>query len=430
MLSYLKRNGASSTFYAVQEHLEDIRQDRGYQPELARRAPETAAFANNFMISIIVPVYDPDMAYFRVMVSSVISQYYRNFELILADGGHTDEGCFGDIIKKDSRIVYRKVGTGGGISENTNAGLALASGDFVAFMDQDDFIEPDALYELVRVLQHGADMAYTDEDKFDTRTSRYMTPNRKPDFNRYLLLSNNYICHMFAVRREIAMKAGGLRPEFDGAQDFDFILRCAELTEASKIAHAERILYHWRMHEGSTSGNPESKMYAYDAGRRVIEEYLKRHGISGKVQSTEHMGFYRMIYTEKVESSDYKVLVDGKLRPLTSDFEKILSSYFADPAVGAVGARIISRSGRILCNGYYMKKSGIIESGYLGMNTHLSGYMHRAMLQQDVQAVSNHACVIRTELADCVERDSYKTCRKIRERGYTVVLDPAVLFQE
>ena len=440
-LSYLRRNGAVSTYYAVKEYLLDMRADKEYRLHGLRKVPGPGelidkaehVFDKGFMISIIVPVFDPDMNFFMAMAESVRNQCYGNFELIMADGGYhdcSDEPYIKNLCKSDSRFKYRRISSGGGISANTNAGLEMAAGDFVAFLDQDDFIEPDTLYEIVMALQGGADIVYTDEDKFNDASGYFQTPNRKPGYNRELLLTNNYICHMFAVRRSTAESAGGFRSEFDGAQDYDFILRCTEAAAEDRIVHVPQILYHWRIHGGSTAGNPASKTYAYDAGKRALESYFERNSLQAAVTQTQHLGFYRITYTGAVPKEAYRVVIDGKLTPLTKDYEKVLSSYFVRPDIGIAGARIIGRTGRILCNGYHVKNDGMIESKYLGMDTHLSGYMHRAMLQQDTKAVSNHACIVRTELFDCIETDSYKTCRNIRERGYAAVLDPAVVFRE
>ena len=435
--SYIRRNGPEAAFYAMLDHLTELREDRKYVKE---RIKEMAGreqlasqsgfrFDNMYFISIIVPVFNPEKKSFIKMVESVLDQSYGNFELIMADGGTDNIPYISEICGRDERIRYRKI-RAGGISENTNAGLAMASGDYAAFLDQDDFLEPDALFEVVRALQDGYDIVYTDEDKFEDETGTFCTPNRKPDFNFDLLLSNNYICHLFTVRRCIAEKTGGFRKEFDGAQDYDFILRCTEEAGNDKVCHIPRILYHWRIHIGSTAGDPSSKMYAYDNGKKVLEAYLARHGFAGIVKDTEHLGFYRIEYSGNADRDSYMLLIDGSLKPLCSDYERILSSYFVRPDIGVAGARIIGRGKRIICNGYRRSSDGRIESDSAGMDTGRSGYMHRAGMVQDTQAVSNHACLIRSELSDCIEEDSYKMCRKIRERGYTVIIDPAVVFRK
>ncbi len=177
----------------------------------------------------------------------------------------------------------------------------MAGGEFVGLLDHDDLLAPNALYEIARVLEadRELDAVYTDEDKVTTELEEHFQPHLKPDFNLDLLRSNNYICHFFAVRRSIVEKVGGFRREFEGAQDHDFIFRCVE--EAGKVGHVPEILYHWRTHKASTADNPASKMYAFEAGKRAIEEHLKRTGVEGRVSHTPDLGFYRVQYPVRGE---------------------------------------------------------------------------------------------------------------------------------
>ena len=197
---------------------------------------------------------------------------------------------------KDSRIRYEILKENKSIAENSNAAMEMATGDFVGLLDHDDTLEPNALYEVARKIceDDRVDVVYTDEDKINSKGTKHLTPNMKPDFNLDLLRSNNYICHLFVVRRILMEKVGGFRKEFDGAQDYDFILRCTE--EAEKIAHVHKVLYHWRTHEKSTSDNPESKIYAFHAGRRAVEAHLQRLGIQAEVEETCDLGYYRVKY--------------------------------------------------------------------------------------------------------------------------------------
>ncbi|MBE5997847.1 MAG: glycosyltransferase, partial [Lachnospiraceae bacterium] len=194
-----------------------------------------------------------------------------------------------------NRIRYEKLEKNAGIAENTNAGISLAKGEYIGLLDHDDLLAPHALRLIAdRILKDGADMIYTDEDKVDAAGKKHFQPNFKPDFNEDLLRSNNYITHFLVVKRELAAKAGGFRSEYNGAQDYDFIFRCSETAE--KIAHIPEILYHWRTHEASTADNPESKLYAYEAGKKAIEAHLERAGESGEVSLLPEYGFYRVKY--------------------------------------------------------------------------------------------------------------------------------------
>ena len=161
-------------------------------------------------------------------------------------------------------------------------------------------ITPDALYEMADRIIKGRkqgkepEVLYSDEDKTDAGQTKVMDPHFKPDFNPDLLCSNNYITHFLVVKRELADRLGGIRKDFDGAQDYDFVLRATE--QAKVIAHIPKILYHWRMHELSTAGDGDSKSYARDAGKRAIEAHLERIGVEGSVEPTQYFGFYRVNY--------------------------------------------------------------------------------------------------------------------------------------
>ena len=246
------------------------------------------------IISIVVPLYNTPLDFYRQMVDCVRQQTYPHWQLCLADGS-TDGVDRQKCLPADERIRYEKLSENLGISGNTNAALSLAEGQWIALMDHDDFVEPTALAEMLEwALETGADMVYSDEDKVSLDRKHYYEPHFKSDYNPDLLRSNNYICHFLMVKRELLLKVGGFRQEFDGAQDYDFILRCTET--AGRIEHLPRVLYHWRMHPLSTAENPDSKTYAFEAGRRAIEEHLKRVGIAGTVERTGRPGYYRVRY--------------------------------------------------------------------------------------------------------------------------------------
>ena len=298
----------------------------------------------------------------------------------------------------------------------------------MAMLDHDDFLEDDALYYVALALQDGSDIVYTDEDKYSPETDKFFCPNRKPDFNKDLLLSNNYICHLFAVRRSIAEKVGGFRQEFDGAQDYDFILRCTEETKADKIAHISKILYHWCVSENSTADNPMSKVYAYE-GKEVLRAYLSERGLSAGVTDTRHRGYYRINYdTDIVGRDEYVLILDKKLIAMNDDYEKLLASYLQREDIGAVGGRIIGELGNIISNGYTVDSLGRRVSLYAKMHTRLSGYMHRASMQQDVEALSTHACLVRRSLIKYYEKDPIRMFENIRREGYLVLIDPEIQF--
>lgn len=274
----------------------------GYEAWFARhkadkrvlRRQKHTSFAQKPLISIVIPLYCTPLPYLKELIESVRRQSYENWQLCLADGSPDDKAK--EFLEKhygrEKRIVYQKLEENGGISVNTNAAAELAKGEYLMFCDHDDTLEPDALYEIVKAINDtDADVIYTDEDKVSMDGQHYFDPNFKPDFNLFRLRENNYICHIFVVRKSLTGETGMLRSEFDGAQDFDFILRCCE--KAKKITHIPRVLYHWRCHMDSTAADPSSKAYAYEAGRKAIREHYQRMGIDAKVDMTERPGWYR-----------------------------------------------------------------------------------------------------------------------------------------
>ena len=248
-------------------------------------------------ISIIVPTYRTPEVFLREMIDSVVNQTYGNWELCIADGSEGDsvvEAILEDDTKKDSRIKYRLLEKNLGIADNTNAALELATGDYIGLFDHDDILAENALYEIVNALQEDDyDILYTDEDKISGDGKEHNDPNFKPDFSMDLFRSHNYITHFFVVKHSIMNKIEGFRSEYDGSQDYDLMFRCIENSE--KIKHIPMILYHWRIHQNSVAGDPASKMYAYDAGKRAIEAHLKRMNIAASV---EHQGLWGMYHVK------------------------------------------------------------------------------------------------------------------------------------
>lgn len=252
-------------------------------------------FAWEPLISILIPLYNTDFLFLKEILDSVQKQSYENWELCLADASET--GRVGEYVKKhygrDSRIKYQKLTENAGISENTNKALKMASGEYVLLSDHDDVLELNALFEIIKVLNQNPklDIIYTDEDKVSFHEKKYFGPHFKPDFNLGMLRSNNYICHISVIRKTIMDQIHGFRREFDGAQDYDLMLRCVEKT--TEIHHIPKILYHWRCHPNSTAANPESKMYAFEAGRKALAQHYERCNIKAKVENTNLMGYYR-----------------------------------------------------------------------------------------------------------------------------------------
>ena len=251
------------------------------------------------LFSIVVPLYRTPKEYLEQLIRSVQNQTYGNWELCLSDGSGKDSPIR-KLLRQYTgddpriRVVFHERPLK--ISENTNAAIQLASGEYLVFTDHDDVLTPDALYEFAKAVNEDPriDVIYSDEDKMSMDGGKFFQPHMKPDFNPDLLCSVNYICHLFGARRALIESLGGLRTEYDGAQDYDLILRCTEKTE--HICHIPRILYHWRSHADSTAENPESKMYAFDAGQRAVQAHYDRLGIPAEVKKGEYLGLYRTRY--------------------------------------------------------------------------------------------------------------------------------------
>ena len=255
-------------------------------------------FLKEPLISIIVPIYNTPITFLRQMIDSVQQQSYAKWELCIGNASPEKQEIRQVLeeYKSDKRIKEIAILENKGIAENTNKAMTISEGEFIGLLDHDDLLAPNALYEVVKALNENnlAEVVYTDEDKVTADLEEHFRPHFKPDFNLDLLRSNNYICHFFVASRDLIKRVGGFRPEFNGAQDYDLILRCTE--QAKQIVHIPKILYHWRVHKASTADNPASKMYAFDAGKRAIEEHLVRCRTKGTVQHTKDLGFYRVKY--------------------------------------------------------------------------------------------------------------------------------------
>ena len=248
-----------------------------YEWWLQQHEPAVATLADGPLISVVMPTCNTPESFLHEVIASVLAQTYRNWELCICDDAsdipHVHR-ILADVGNGDPRIriTYRK--QRGGIASATNDALKLATGEYVAPLDHDDLLHPDALASVAAALiQTGADIVYTDHDCVSEYGSRRQ-PYFKPDWSLDLFLSQMYLGHLVVFRRDMVVRLGSLRPEMDGSQDYDLVLRC--LADGAKIAHVPRVLYHWRQHSGSTSANAGSKPYAHEAGRRAIQSYLDR----------------------------------------------------------------------------------------------------------------------------------------------------------
>lgn len=377
-LQYLGRNGIKDTCYAVRERLEEKkappycrRIPLAEELERQRKACEESGPVCTF--SIVVPCYRTDRDYLLKMIESVCGQTYPYWELILADATEDDSVQRPAETVKDDRIRYLRLKSNNGIAENTNQGIRAACGEYVGLLDHDDMLAEDALFWMAEAISKGREagnvpqLLYSDEDKCSGGGAEFYEPHYKENFNLDLFLSNNYICHFMVMKREL-IQCLLQRPEYDGAQDFDLALRAVSRLEGQEesIVHVPRILYHWRCHSSSTAENPRSKGYAYEAGRRAVQDYADGRGWRAVAENTKHLGFYCLRYS-------------GDLFEARKD-------------VGAIGGPLI-RKGRI-CGGRMTEEGQVF---YEHLNRRFSGYMHRASLAQDAEVLDLRNLQVREE---------------------------------
>ena len=258
--------------------------------ELDRQRKET--FSRPLRFSVVVPLYNTPPDLLREMIDSVRQQSYPDWELCLADGSdenHPEVGAYClSAAGKDSRIRYQKLEKNGGISENSNAALRMAEGDYIALLDHDDLLTPDALYEMRSAIEKtGVDFLYSDEMIFGREDPELAEIIRwKPSFSPDTLYTNNYICHLTVFSRSLPAQAGDFRQAYDGSQDHDLFLRLTR--RARGIAHVAKVLYRWRSVSGSVAEDIGNKQYAVDAGRRAVRDFLREEaGPDVRVESTD-----------------------------------------------------------------------------------------------------------------------------------------------
>ncbi len=313
---------------ASQEYMQFVEKNKLSEETLRRQREKQFKIAPT--ISIVVPTYKTPEKFLNEMIDSVEAQTYGNYELCIGDGSEDDDSVEKVVrqrMKKNKRILYRRLEKNAGISANTNGAMELATGEYIGLLDHDDLLAPNALFEVVKAMNDDPDceVFYSDEDKVNMSLDYYFEPHFKPDFSIDFLRSNNYICHFFVAKKSIIDEAGGFDPRYDGSQDHDIILKCVE--KAKKVKHIAKILYHWRSHPNSTAQNPESKMYCYEAGRDAVKAHLDRLGIPAAVELGQVYGIYRVTY-EVIGHPKVSIIIPNKdhlddLQPcLQSIFEK------------------------------------------------------------------------------------------------------------
>lgn len=470
-------------------------------------------------ISIVVPLYRTPDIFLDELIASVKNQSYKKWELCLSDGSGKDSPLtqkLKEYERKDKRIRVVHNEKQLHISANTNEALKICTGDYIAFADHDDVLTPDALYECVAAINENPkiELIYSDEDKINMDGTEYFQPHFKSDFNLDMLRCTNYFCHLVVVKRGLYEKVGLLNPVCDGAQDYDFVLRCLEKT--SQIKHIQKVLYHWRAHKDSTAENPESKSYVTEAGIHALKSHYERLGIDASIFPTEYLGIYRtkfalkekplvsviipnkdhkedlekcirsldevnnyhnieyiivennstedetFAYYKELEAKnerakvvywkgkgfnypaintygvqyakgEYLLFLNNDTEILNEDCIEELLSYCVREDVGAVGARMYYEDGTIQHAGVIVGAGGVAAHAFLNLPHDTPGYFGRAIMAQDLSAVTAACVMIPRKVyeevggfdeAYAVAFNDVDLCMKIRKAGYLVVYNP------
>ena len=469
LLSSIRKNGFGNT---LRKLLHKVQVKLGYRVGAYTRKDlekqRKVLFDRNVKFSILVPLYNTPETFLREMIQSVQDQTYGNWQLCLADGSdeaHPDVGriCM-EYAAKDPRVCYRKLEQNLGISGNTNACIEMADGDYIALFDHDDLLHPAALYEMmVAICDQNADFIYTDEDSFFNTPADAYSPHYKPDYAPDTLRSYNYICHFTAFSVHLLVQTGGFRSEFDGAQDYDLILRLTE--KAEHIVHIPKILYYWRNHAASTASNVSAKPYTMIAGKKAVAEHLERVGLKGTVIDSSAPTTYRVQYEIEKEPKisivinggvdsghcvssirekttytnyeiiaddeahgEYVILLDSRTEVITPDWLEQMLMFAQRSDVGAVGAMLWYPDETVAHAGLIVGEDGTVLRAHHHYPREADGYKFRMSLAQNYSAVSGECMMVRRALWGPFGGRKFKSttefCLALREAGYLNVWTP------
>lgn len=420
---YLKRNGLLPTIGAALERtLAPYYAAYQYVPpsDRALELQRKTTWEKPVTISVVVPAYETREDFLTALIESLLGQTYPYWQLVLADASQSERVQKTAEKYSDPRICFFKLEENAGISENTNRGLEAATGDYIGLLDHDDYLTPDALYEMAKAIEEGRKqgqeyaLLYSDEDKCDEKGTVFYEPHFKTDFNLDLFLTNNYICHFCVMKKELIRELK-FRKEYDGAQDYDLVLRAvARLWEQDPcveagICHVPKVLYHWRCHNDSTAANPRSKQYAYDAGKRAVQDFIRGRNWKASVEEMSHVGFYKIVY-------------EGGVFAQRPDVIALMGK-------GRKGLRTMS--------GIYDKQGRLL---YEGLPLWYSGYMHRAVLAQNAAQMDVGRWVLRPQAEAVIEtfwkenaskkrgtkpERQKEVCQYLISQGYRLYWDPS-----
>lgn len=433
-INYGRKNGYEEAFFAAWERVTvKYHADYDYQEPSQEELDWQKGCTCPFKVSIVVPAFETKAGYMKELVECCLSQSYSDWELIIADGSDSDVVSVILGQYQDTRIQYHKLENNGGISDNTNQALRHATGEYVGLLDHDDLLTRDAIYQMVyhicQAKEKGCDpvMAYSDEDKCDEHGTHFYDPHFKLDFNLDLILTNNYICHFLMVKTELIQKLQ-IRKQYDGAQDFDLVLRIVSALMQKErenvtqkietmVVHVPLVLYHWRCHQGSTADNPQSKMYAYESGRKALADFTRRMGWKADIRHNKHLGFYRISYRNPVlQHRDDLAAVGG----------------------------FVLRNGKVVSGKY--RGTPVVYAGYMNrmdlyQNTNLLDIRNLSLQKEYYELyekITGHAYVdtfagqkeselpvwIQKLTEDELMKISHKLSKQLREKGKRLLLDP------
>ena len=403
------------------------------EEEAVKLREQSRTFSYRPLLSILMPTFNPNDEFLTAAVESVIAQAYENWELILVDDGSSDSRAHAllkNLGQRDARIQIG-VQEHGGISSALNTGLARARGDWIALLDHDDLLEPDALFRAIELMQNDreADVIYSDEDKIVD--GKLAAPLLKPDWSPEFFRTHDYLGHFVVMRRDLARAK--FRSEFDGAQDYDLLLRISEKTD--RIRHLSRVLYHWRRTAESTAHNIRRKPGALEAGRRAIEEHLVRRQENARVTIDWETHLYRVrreIRSEKISiiikgaaardaeriraktnfpnfeivanlkeaTGEYVLFLDPDLEPLDENWLSAMGEQLSNPKIGAVGARIVSSDDAIESAGLILSPNGSVGSAFAGYPRNFRGANRQLQAVRNYSAVSASCLLTRREVLE------------------------------
>ncbi|HEY2712467.1 MAG TPA: glycosyltransferase [Chthoniobacterales bacterium] len=410
-------------------------------------AREVRMFIQQPLISILIPIYNPDLQFLEAAIESVRRQLYPRWELCLADdhsSGDRVRAFVEALSQKEPRCRYVLREKNGGIAACTNSALALATGEWCGLLDQDDLLAENALAEVASAIVHHPEvqLIYSDEDFVDAAGER-TNPFFKSDWNPELFLAQNYLNHLGVYRTSLLHDIGGFREGFEGSQDYDLALRCVARLGPEQIRHIPKVLYHWRMIEGSLAHEPNAKPHARHAARRALNDYFARSEIGARAEAcSENDESHRVIYSLPAVRPKVTILFGSKDEDVfrrENDYPEIeiipaepgavganlaaqeangeilvfvganvcqaedgwlreLVSHVLRPEVGAAGGRLCSSTGSVLDGGLILGLGGIAAPAFFGFPRSHPGYFNRGVLQQNLSAVSVACLAVRRDV--------------------------------